>query len=284
MSDLIYRQIIPKRIYLFLIGSLILHALLVLLLISRKTSVSAPFMMEISYEVENPLPGPVMIGPGARGGTANPAGDITDVLGTAEKLNPDGTAFGLGGTEKTQPVVDLNAEVDLSQAEIKIEQYDSEDEDAQALVRIADTGAAGVKSTDEILAEKPINLAQNLPPGSGGVGGTLRPGTTGGGSGIEVVPYYKVEVKPEPIFLPDLEYPELAKKAGIQGRVLVKMEIDIDGTVMDAQIIQSSGNQNLDEAALKCARRCRFKPAMQHQKPVRVWVSMPFDYRLEGTP
>jgi TonB family protein len=286
MSDLIYRQIIPKRVYYFLIGSMIIHALLMLFLITRKLSASAPFMSEISYEEEKPLPGPELLGPGTgtKGGTPGPAGDITDIVGNAGKLNPDGTAFGLGGAPPTQPVTDLNAKVDLSQAEIKIEQYDTEDKDAQALVRVADSGAGNVKSTDEILAEKPINLAKNLPPGPGGGGGTMRPGTAAGGSEIDVVPFYKVGVKPEPIYLPNLEYPDLAKKAGIEGRVLVKMEIDIDGSVMDAQILQSSGNQNLDEAALNQARRCRFKPALQHQKPVRVWVSMPFEYRLENTP
>jgi len=286
MNDLIYRQIIPKRVYYFLIGSMIIHALLMLFLISRKLSASASFMSEISYEEEKPLPGPEMLGhgTGTKGGTPNPPGDISDVVGNAGKLNPDGTAFGLGGAHPTQPVTDLNAKVDLSQAEIKIEQYDTEDKDAQALVRVADSGAGNVKSTDEILAEKPINLAKNLPAGPGGGGGTMRPGAATGGSEIDVVPFYKVEVKPEPVYLPNLEYPDLAKKAGIEGRVLVKMEIDIDGSVMDAQILQSSGNQNLDEVALNQARRCRFKPALQHQRPVRVWVSMPFDYRLQNTP
>jgi len=116
-------------------------------------------------------------------------------------------------------------------------------------------------------------------------------GRTGLGNGngiagpeIEVVPFYKVEVKPEPVFIPKPEYPELAKKAGIEGRVVVKMEIEIDGSVMDAQILRSSGNQNLDEAALSQARKCKFKPARQRDKLVRVWVNMPFDFYLEDAP
>ena len=288
MNDLIYRYVIPKRVYFFLIGSMILHVLLALFLIIRNSSVSAPapFMSEITYEEEQMLHGPELLGPGtdAKGGVPSLPGDISDVVGNTKKMNPDGTAFGLGGAQPNQPVTDLNAKVDLSQAEINIDQYDAEDKDAQVLVRIADTGASSVKSTDEILAEHPINLAKNLPPGTGGSGGTMRPGSAAGGSEIDVVPFYKVEVKPEPIYIPKMEYPDLAKKAGIEGRVIVKMEIDIDGAVMAAQILQSSGNQNLDEAALNLARRCRFKPARQHEKPVRVWVNMPFDYRLQSTP
>jgi len=105
-----------------------------------------------------------------------------------------------------------------------------------------------------------------------------------GGPEIEVVPFYKVEVKPEPVYIPKPEYPDLAKKAGIEGRVVVKMEIEIDGSVMDAQILRSSGNQNLDEAALNQARKYKFTPARQRDKLVRVWVNMPFDFNLEDAP
>jgi TonB family protein len=286
MSELIYRHIIPKRAYYFLIGSMIVHTLLVFLLVTRRSSVSAssPFMSEITYEEEQMLRGPELLGSDKKGGVPKPPGDVSDIVGNNQAKNPDGTAFGLGGEQPNQPVTDLNAKVDLSQAEINIDQYDDEDEDAQVLVRIADTGAAGVKSTDEILAEKPINLAKNLPPGSGSSGGTMRPGSASGGSDIDVVPFYKVEVKPEPIYIPPLEYPDLARKAGIEGRVMVKMLVDIDGAIMEALILQSSGNQNLDEAALAFARRCRFKPAQQHHKPVRVWVNFPVDYLLQNTP
>ncbi len=101
------------------------------------------------------------------------------------------------------------------------------------------------------------------------------------GPEIEIVPYYKVEVKPQPIYTPPPEYPELARKAGIEGKTVVKMLVDIDGSVIDVQIVKSSGNQMLDEAAVACARKTRFTPAKQRDKFVRVWVARSIDFRLK---
>jgi len=98
---------------------------------------------------------------------------------------------------------------------------------------------------------------------------------------IEVVSYYKVEVKPQPIYAPTPDYPDLARKAGIEGKAVVKMLVDIDGSVIEVQILKSSGNQMLDEAALTAARKSKFTPAKQRDKLVRVWVSRPFDFKLE---
>lgn len=100
------------------------------------------------------------------------------------------------------------------------------------------------------------------------------------GPEIEIVPYYKVEVKPKPIHQQKPRYPDLARRAGIEGQTVVKALVDIDGSVMDVQILKSSGNQMLDEAALSAARRWRFSPAKQRDKFVRVYVSIPIKFRL----
>jgi len=100
------------------------------------------------------------------------------------------------------------------------------------------------------------------------------------GPEIEIVPYYKVEVKPKPIFQQKPRYPDLARRAGIEGQAVVKALVDIDGSVMDVQILKSSGNQMLDEAALVAARRWKFSPAKQRDKYVRVYVSIPINFRL----
>ena len=100
------------------------------------------------------------------------------------------------------------------------------------------------------------------------------------GPDIEIVPYYKVEVKPKPILNPIPKYPELAKQAGIEGTTVIKMLIDIDGSVMEVKILKSSGNQMLDQSALAAARKSKFTPAKQRDKFVRVWVSRPFRFRL----
>jgi protein TonB len=102
------------------------------------------------------------------------------------------------------------------------------------------------------------------------------------GPEIEIVPYYKVEVKPQPINIPLPQYPELARQAGIEGQAVVKALVDVDGSIMAVQILKSSGNQMLDEAALTAARKSKFTPAKQRDKFVRVWVSIPIRFKLTG--
>jgi protein TonB len=100
------------------------------------------------------------------------------------------------------------------------------------------------------------------------------------GPEIEIVPYYRVEVKPQPMVQARPRYPDLARKAGIEGQTVVKALVDVDGSVMDVQILKSSGNQMLDEAALTAARNWKFSPAKQRDKFVRVYVSIPVTFRL----
>jgi protein TonB len=100
------------------------------------------------------------------------------------------------------------------------------------------------------------------------------------GPDIEIVPYYKVEVKPKPIHQAKPRYPDLPRRAGIEGQAVIKALVDIDGSVMDAQILKSSGNQMLDEAALAAARQWKFSPAKQRDKYVRVYVSIPINFKL----
>ncbi len=100
------------------------------------------------------------------------------------------------------------------------------------------------------------------------------------GPEIEIVDYFKVEVKPKAIVMIRPRYPDLARRAGIEGRSVVKALVDVDGSIMDVQILASSGNQMLDEAALAAARQWKFSPAKQRDRFVRVYVSFPIDFKL----
>jgi protein TonB len=98
---------------------------------------------------------------------------------------------------------------------------------------------------------------------------------------IPVVPFWKVEVKPQQISVPKPDYPEMARSAGIEGTTVVEALVDIDGTVADARVLKTSNNQTLDAAAVEAARRATFRPAMQRDNPVRVWVSIPYRFSLQ---
>jgi len=158
----------------------------------------------------------------------------------------------------------------VEQISAQIEKYEEPPPVERPKVAVAATATSEAEVTEAVETIASTDFRENI----------IRP-TTPTGPEIEVVPYYKVEVKPQPVFTPKPEYPDLARKAGIEGRVVVKMIVDIDGSVLDAQIMKSSGNQMLDESAIVAARRCKFTPAKQRDKFVRVAVSMPFDFKLQ---
>lgn len=98
---------------------------------------------------------------------------------------------------------------------------------------------------------------------------------------IPVVAFWKVEVKPNPIDIPKPVYPDLARNAGIEGQCVVEALVDVDGSIAEARIIKSSGNQSLDAAAVEAAYRAKFTPAKQRDRAVRVWVSIPYRFTLQ---
>ncbi len=93
--------------------------------------------------------------------------------------------------------------------------------------------------------------------------------------------FVPVEIYPEMIYQAPLEYPRLAKQAGITGVVWVQALVDKDGNVRDARIGKSSGTVSLDEAALKQAKDCKFKPGIQNGRPVNCWVTYKVDFVLD---
>ncbi len=77
-------------------------------------------------------------------------------------------------------------------------------------------------------------------------------------------------------------YPKLLKDAGIGGKVTVWVFIDTNGEVQNAVVNSSSGNSALDDAALKSAREFSFTPALNRDKRVPVWVSIPITFAVKN--
>lgn len=75
------------------------------------------------------------------------------------------------------------------------------------------------------------------------------------------------------------KYPELARKAEVEGTVVVMVTIDETGKVIKAWIGESSA-EILNQAALEAAYKFRFTPAMQRDVPVKATISIPFRFSL----
>ena len=75
-------------------------------------------------------------------------------------------------------------------------------------------------------------------------------------------------------------YPDLARRMGIAGTVVLEVSIDEEGKVMDAVVKQGLG-YGCDESALESVRKARFYPARADDgQPVAVKVQIPFHFRL----
>jgi TonB family protein len=83
-----------------------------------------------------------------------------------------------------------------------------------------------------------------------------------------------VEELPVPLRREQPAYPEAARRAGLAGRVIVKVRVERNGAVSDARVVRSAG-RILDRAALGAARRWRFRPAQLNGVPVATWVTLP---------
>lgn len=101
---------------------------------------------------------------------------------------------------------------------------------------------------------------------------------------VQFVPY---DEPPSPIggfaaIQEKVVYPEIARKAGIEGKVVVKAQIGTDGEVLNTKILQSLGeNSGCDEAAVAAIKATKWLPARSKNNPVTVWVSIPVVFRLK---
>lgn len=78
----------------------------------------------------------------------------------------------------------------------------------------------------------------------------------------------------------NLVYPIQCKEAGIQGRVLIMIVVEKDGSISTPRVIKSA-NTLLDDEALRVAKLLpKFKPGMDKAIPVRVEIVMPIDFKL----
>jgi protein TonB len=78
------------------------------------------------------------------------------------------------------------------------------------------------------------------------------------------------------------DYPALARQAGIEGTVLLRVVVGTDGKVESASVIQSDVTPAMEKAAIAAVRKFLFKPAKQRTVPVRASMAVPIRFKLHG--
>ena len=97
----------------------------------------------------------------------------------------------------------------------------------------------------------------------------------GDGRGVPVTP-------PRVVSAVQPKYPSSARNAGVEGVVGVKMLVNASGKVEEAFVVRSSGNADLDEAAVAAVYKWRFSPAKDkfgQKAPCYVTQGIRFDLK-----
>lgn len=128
----------------------------------------------------------------------------------------------------------------------------------------------------------PAPAAQNAEPAAvettagNGTAPTPAPESGGGGPAMAAPPGYSLGAATTPA--PD--YPWSARRRGIEGRVVLRLEVGADGLPTGIELVHSSGSDALDQAAMAALRQWRLRPALADGVPVAGRVVVPIVFKL----
>lgn len=80
---------------------------------------------------------------------------------------------------------------------------------------------------------------------------------------------------------PPPPYPKSSRRLGERGKVVLAVEVDLDGSVAQVIVKKSSGYIRLDQSALNTIRTWRFIPGNKAGTPQRMWATVPINFVLE---
>jgi len=115
-------------------------------------------------------------------------------------------------------------------------------------------------------------------------------GEGGEGGQVQIEQDLNIEDQAPPDFVPfqkgpqivkrvDPLYPEIARKAEIEGKVWAKVWIDKEGKIRQVVIIKSD-SEIFNQAVIDAVNKWVFTPALMSTGPVAVWLSLPFVFKL----
>lgn len=93
------------------------------------------------------------------------------------------------------------------------------------------------------------------------------------------------QVMPEPVeglpaVIKKIQYPPIARQAGLEGKVFVMAYVDEKGNVDDVKVLKGIGG-GCEEEVIKVLKTTKFKPGMNNGQPVKVKTSLSFAFKLK---
>lgn len=122
-------------------------------------------------------------------------------------------------------------------------------------------------------------------PGSGAAGGGGGTGASGlgrgsGAPGLPAQPVLRTSREAKPIQTVRATYPAMALRAGLESDVTLRIEVDPEGKVTNAEIVKSGGG-GFDDEALKAVKQSRFEPAQRDGQNVPAEFTFVYRFRLK---
>lgn len=131
------------------------------------------------------------------------------------------------------------------------------------------TGISATSSTANTENIKSTESTETTDAGSGGGGDSTTP--VGFGE-VTRLPKVKREFK--------AQYPEEAKKAAVDGPVILEILIDREGKVRQVQVLSGPGH-GLNESAVEALKKFEFQPAFKGEESVAVKIRYTYRFKLE---
>jgi protein TonB len=78
----------------------------------------------------------------------------------------------------------------------------------------------------------------------------------------------------------NIVYPKFAREVGAEGTVIVQSFISKKGEVLESVILKGKPGTGLDEAAIHAIEKTKWKPAVQRDRNVGVWIAIPVTFKL----
>src|SRR5262249_43566692 len=80
----------------------------------------------------------------------------------------------------------------------------------------------------------------------------------------------------------NLRYPEAARDAGIEGKVVIQFVVNEEGNISDAVVVRGIGGGCNEEALRVVKSMPRWKPGKNNGQPVKVKLTLPINFTLNG--
>lgn len=81
----------------------------------------------------------------------------------------------------------------------------------------------------------------------------------------------------------ELRYPEMAAQNNIQGRVIVQFVVEKDGSIGEVKVVRKV-DSDLDKEAVRMVKSMpKFIPGRMNGQSVRVWYTLPVNFKLKGS-